>query len=71
MKWSAEEQRFSVVRFCWANSIGPGQPGGYSAVISLSLQPRFFHCRRYEGDAEITLFGIRLHYLKDYDRWLS
>ena len=71
LQWSSENRRFRVGRICWANSKGPGRPGGYSAKLSISLHRQLFRLRRYEGDCELTLFGVRMHYLKDYDRWLD
>ena len=71
MRWSSEERIFRVCRLIWANRIGPGQPGGHCTMVSLSLQPRLFQWRHYEADAEVTLFGIRLHYLRNYDRWIT
>ncbi len=74
MRYSPSERIFRIGRLIYQGGPRgslPGRPGGgYSAKLSLSLEPRLFGFAREHGSWAVTLFGIRVHHLKSFGGWL-
>lgn len=63
-RWDYNAKIFRVFRLLY--NVGPVGFGGYSAKFSVSLSRRIFHFEREYFGWSITLFGLRIHYLRSY-----
>lgn len=54
-----------LFRVVWTRGT-PGDGNGYSAKASLALRPMVLHFARRWWEWEVTLFGVRFHYMRSY-----
>lgn len=67
LRWDAQRRMLRLARVLWQTGPVGLDPNAYSAKLSLALHlwPLFWFSREYFGWT-LTLFGVRVHFLKAY-----
>lgn len=65
MTWDPRLRRVRLFRFLWTHGV-VGDGRGYSAMLSITLQPRLFVFEREYFGWALTVLGLRLHHLKAF-----
>ena len=60
MRYEPSGRIFRLFRLLWTKGkVGDGQ--GYSAKLSVSLEPKRFECKKEHNGWTVTICGVRLH----------
>lgn len=63
--WSSMERCLRLFRITWVRGV-VGDGNGYSAKLSLALEPRLFSYVAAESNWIVTFIGVRVHYARSY-----
>lgn len=65
MRLDHQGRVFRICRWIWERGV-VGDGNGYSAKLSLGLEPRVFRWERSSNSCRVTILGLRLHYRRAY-----
>lgn len=68
--YSGRERKVRLIKLMWSTGRDCTKPGWFSAFLSVSLVPKWFHVGQELWGWTVILMGVRLHHKRAYGGWL-